>query len=128
MNILDENSSGIIKSLDLPKETEIRCRIIPIKIGAYGLAYYPERENQKRYRVDVDVRQSKSKFFKTLLHELVHVEQYYNAKLVMGEKEALWKGRLYKLEDHNNLKEYENQPWEIEANNKAKKLYKHLKL
>jgi hypothetical protein len=51
-----------------------------------------------------------------LAHELVHVRQYAIGDL--NEEATLWQGRLME----SNLA-YDNQPWEIEANELADILY-----
>jgi hypothetical protein len=126
VELFNDKVGHIIDRLDLPKTIELRVRAIPYRMKASGIAYPPECKGGK-YIVDVDARQSRCSFFHTLLHELVHVEQYYTDKLIIGEYKILWKGKPY-VQVHNvHSAAYAKQPWEIEANLKAIKLYKLLK-
>ena len=126
VELFNSKVDRIIKRLDLPKSVELRVRAIPSRMQASGIAYPPEFKNGK-YVVDVDARQSDRSFFHTLLHELVHVEQYYTDKLIIGDYKIFWKGKLYDPVHDVHSSAYGQTPWEKEANRKAKKLYKFLK-
>lgn len=124
----NEKSSLIDKHITLPKNVEIRFRIIPKNLYASGIAYQPKTKRDK-YLVDVDVRQTINSFFETLLHELVHIEQYYTKKLYIdGDNNSIWKGKQYSTVDDVFSNDYLKQPWEAEANKKANKIIKKLKL
>jgi hypothetical protein len=126
VELFNANVDKIVKHLDLPKSVELRVRVIPSCMQASGIAYPPECKDG-RYIVDVDARQSRRNFFHTLLHELVHVEQYYTDKLIIGDYKIFWAGKLYDQVHDVHSSAYGEQPWEKEANRKAKKLYKFLK-
>jgi len=49
----------------------------------------------------------------TLVHELTHVRQMQEGRLVSRDDHYIWEGEVYKL--HTTLSEYFAQPWEIEA-------------
>lgn len=51
---------------------------------------------------------------RTLAHELVHAEQFYDGRFVITDKSYQWCGEDVKLESKNYLK-YISQPWEAEA-------------
>jgi hypothetical protein len=127
VEIFNTNVDKIVKCLDLPKSVELRVRVIPSYMQAAGIAYPPECKDG-RYIIDVDARQSRRNFFYTLLHELVHVEQYYTDKLIIGDYKIFWAGKLYDQVRDVFSSAYSKQPWEEEANRKAKKLYKFLKV
>jgi len=126
VELFNDKVGHIIDRLDLPKTIELRVRAIPYRMKASGIAYPPECKGGK-YIVDVDARQSRRSFFHTLLHELVHVEQFHTDKLIMGDHNVMWKGKLYEQVHDVHSSAYGKQPWEEEANRKAKKLYKFLK-
>lgn len=54
---------------------------------------------------------------KTLAHEMVHIKQYIRGEL--NEQMSIWKGRKV---DSDKIS-YADQPWEIEAESTAIKLY-----
>lgn len=58
----------------------------------------------------------------TLSHELIHMKQYYDQKLVINKDTVIWNGGIFET---MNVK-YEQYPWEIEAfknqNDLAKKM------
>lgn len=49
----------------------------------------------------------------TLVHELAHVKQMQEGRLVSKDDHYIWEGEFYKL--HATLTEYLAQPWEVEA-------------
>lgn len=49
----------------------------------------------------------------TLVHELTHVRQMQEGRLISKNDHYLWEGKVYKL--HASLPEYLAQPWEVEA-------------
>jgi hypothetical protein len=126
MSFFNTKANEIAKELQLPPNVEVRFRIIPARMNASGIAYPPEWKNMQ-YVVDVDVRQSRRSFFHTLLHEMVHVEQFHTDKLIIGDGNVMWKGKLYEQVHDVHSAANAKQPWEIEANLKAIKLYKLLK-
>lgn len=67
----------------------------------------------------IEVRQSDSEEekLKTLAHEMVHVKQYIRGEL--NEEMSVWRGRKVNSDEIP----YSEQPWEIEAESTAHKLY-----
>jgi hypothetical protein len=67
----------------------------------------------------IEVRQtdSEEEKLKTLAHEMVHVRQYIRGEL--NEEMSVWRGRKV---DSDEIP-YAEQPWEIEAESIAHKLY-----
>lgn len=49
----------------------------------------------------------------TLVHELTHVRQMQEGRLISRDDHYIWEGEVYKL--HATLPEYLAQPWEVEA-------------
>ncbi len=117
LNKIDE----IKQYIKLPRNLYIHLR--PIR-NAYGKAFYFTKEKNsrsyKQYIVEVDVRQDNDVFYNTLLHELVHVEQFYTNRLkdIGLSTHFCWKGDIMKFQGLSH-EEYINLPWEIEANNRA---------
>ena len=72
------------------------------------------------YEITIDNSQTPRQMIHTLLHELVHVNQYATGRLVSGEgrKPNRWLGKP-------NYDEYKNQPWEIEAYDLDKKMLRN---
>ena len=68
-----------------------------------------ELEEPREFHIEMDATQSDQEFIKSLLHELVHIEDYILGNLTEKECERSWKGILYEYED------YVDQPWEIRA-------------
>ncbi len=65
------------------------------------------------------------RLIKTISHEMCHVAQYQRGDLAyktnkFGQfKGIIWKGKEYqrvKIVNERSLKEYDSQPWEVEAN------------
>jgi len=84
-----------------------------------GLTYvddYNSSGKLREFTLEIYRDQIEEEILKTLAHELVHVRQYAIGDL--NEEATLWQGRLMEV----NLA-YENQPWEIEADELADTLY-----
>ena len=84
-----------------------------------GLTYvddYNSSGKLREFTLEIYRDQIEEEILKTLAHELVHVRQYSIGDL--NEEATLWQGRLME----SNLA-YDNQPWEIEANELADTLY-----
>ncbi len=84
-----------------------------------GLTYvddYNSSGKLREFTLEIYRDQIEEEILKTLAHELVHVRQYAVGDL--NEEATLWQGRLMEV----NLA-YENQPWEIEADELADTLY-----
>jgi len=84
-----------------------------------GLTYvddYNLSGKPREFTLEIYRKQTEEEILKTLAHELVHVRQYSIGDL--NEEATLWQGRLME----SNLA-YDNQPWEIEANELADILY-----
>ena len=69
------------------------------------------------FEVELHNRMTPEHYTKTLLHELWHVYQHVTGQLKDKYKKRLWKGV-----DHSKT-DYEDQPWEVEANRMEELLY-----
>jgi hypothetical protein len=76
--------------------------------------------DDNEYEITIDSKQTPRQMIHTLLHELVHVNQYVTGRLVSGEgrKPNRWLGKP-------NYDDYANQPWEIEAYDLDKKMMRN---
>lgn len=63
----------------------------------------------------------RSKDIEILSHELVHLKQYQDKRLVINGQVSIWLG------DTLNIKSYNDRPWEIEAFRKQGELDKNIR-
>lgn len=68
-----------------------------------------ELEEPREFHIQMETTQPDDEFIKSLLHELIHIEDYILGNLTEKDCERSWKGILYEYDD------YGNQPWEIRA-------------
>jgi hypothetical protein len=122
-DILKEKYNTIKEYIELPKYINIIFR--PIRC-AYGRAFYLKSDTARRnrnYVVELDARQDVETFKNTLIHELVHIEQFYQGRLLdAGPTHFKWNGKKTAI-NTVSLDVYNNLPWEIEANTRAEALY-----
>lgn len=120
IDILKNNIKYIRQFIKLPKNLSFVFR--PIR-GLEGRAYYIQNKDLTRdYIVEIDIRQNLLSFKNTLLHELVHIEQFSQGRLKdAGTKYFKWRGKEM-LVDESSLDAYNQLPWEVEANNRAQLL------
>ena len=89
----------------------------------HGVAYTTKIKGKKYARafwVEYDVRQDLETYKDTMLHELVHIEQFYQRRLVdIGQTFFKWNGEKVSAE-FETFEEYDNLPWEREAIQRAK--------
>lgn len=122
IDVVTDNYRDIEQYITLPEDLSINFR--PVR-NAYGKAFYTKSvlfPNTKEYIVEVDVRQDLDTFKHTLLHELVHIEQFYQGRLKdAGSTHFKWKGKKM-LVDTSSMDAYNKLPWEVEANTRAELL------
>ena len=122
IDILKDSFNDIKQFIKLPKNLNINFR--PVRC-AFGRAYYvrpSQSSSAKEYIVEIDVRQDLATFKNTMIHELVHVEQFYQGRLKdAGSMYFKWNGKKM-LIDTSSLDAYNELPWEIEANVRAELL------
>ena len=66
----------------------------------------------KYYVIDLDSEQSLLEIFKTLAHEMVHVLQSYDGRLVVNQEGWFWHGASFGSTPYDGL---DPLPWEVEA-------------
>ena len=68
---------------------------------------------------------SRSKSILVIAHELIHLKQYFEDRILITKDELIWDHT--KHYDIKNLPEYGNRPWEIEAFDKELNLRDRIK-
>lgn len=124
VDIVTKSYKNIKEFVKLPKNTFIHLR--PVR-DAHGRAFYLKSEtgsSTKDYIVELDVRQDIDTFKNTLIHELIHIEQFYQGRLKeAGPMHFKWNGKKMLIIE-SDLDLYNALPWEIEANTRADILFK----
>ena len=108
--------------IDLPQDMSMRFR--PIR-GDLGRTY--NKSKSSPFLVELDVRQNIETFKDTLLHELVHTEQFYQKRLkeTVDNDTLRWRGKKIQcIGISYNV--YRDLPWEIEAEERAKSHYEYV--
>lgn len=86
--------------------------------GVYGWCNIEgDTYRPREFLIEIHNRMSKELYIKTLMHECTHILQHVRGDLKERAGKQIWKGLDYSTID------YENQPWEIEANENEEKLY-----
>jgi hypothetical protein len=86
--------------------------------GVYGWCSVEDCNYRPRaFEIELHNKMDALHYTQTLLHELWHVYQHVKGSLKDKRGKRLWKGI-----DHS-LVDYENQPWELEANTMEVVLY-----
>lgn len=75
------------------------------------------REQDGYYYIWID-ELNRYENIEVLSHELIHLKQYYDKRLVLDGNTPIWLGKEYSLESVP----YESRPWEIEAFSNEKEL------
>lgn len=74
--------------------------------------------------VNVDMISSVQNVLKALSHELVHVSQFFIGDLKIYKCCNSWKGRIVNHPKIVTLGQYSNFPWEMQARDLSKRVYK----
>lgn len=125
-SITESKFDKICNYINLPTKLNIMFR--PIR-NADGRAFYQIQKGTrtgKLFIVEIDVRQNLKDFYDTLLHELVHIEQFYEGRLVseIGFNDFFkWNKERISL-NVASREEYDQLPWEREAIARSKELKK----
>lgn len=80
----------------------------PIKAGNYQLEAYTVNEGNLYLITLIETDRKKS--IELIAHELTHVRQLYDKRIIVDGDDIIWKGKLI-----NPMPEYMKRPWEIEA-------------
>ena len=109
----------IRNEVNLPEHVVIKLRPMRNKLGQAVLI----SEEITVGSVELDVRQTLREFRDTLLHELVHIEQFYENRLEQGSNINFYKWNGIEIfSKPTEYAEYINLPWEREAMKRAAKL------
>ena len=122
-NLLIVFLDKIKKHINIP-ENNIHVLFRPIR-SFFGRTACFQYKGEKHFELELDVRQPLKDFFDTILHELVHVEQYFEGRLkeTRNPNYSKWHGvKMYS--NISDLKKYYKLPWENEAYRRAEKLKK----
>lgn len=96
------------KILTIPEDIQITVKPIKSKT-TFGL-YHPFQR-----QVTIDFRRKDLNLcVQTLMHELVHAEQWFTGKQKMTPKGIVWNGQIVSNKG-TTYKKYREQPWEKEA-------------
>jgi len=82
--------------------------------ASLGRIFYKEKI------IELDPRFTLIQLRKTLIHELIHYEQYVDKRLEIKEGEWFWNGVHY--ENTLQYDSYKKLPWEIEARKRSKEI------
>ena len=90
-----------------------------LRQGVFGWVWTADCDHRPRdFEIELHNRMTPEHYTKTLLHELWHLYQHVTGQLKDKYKKRLWKGV-----DHSKT-DYEDQPWEKEANEMEEILYR----
>lgn len=66
-------------------------------------------EEPREFTIEVHKYLNGKEYIMTLIHEMIHIEDYIKGNLTEQDGKRYWKGVFYESAD------YDNQPWEIRA-------------
>ena len=99
--LLDKAISFACDYLDLDLDFILEFK--PLKQYQFGFCDYDEEE----IILTISKSLSKEDTIRTIFHEMVHIKQYADGRLINGSPQR-WLGKI-----HNE--EYKNLPWELES-------------
>lgn len=85
------------------------------KQGVYGDCM---DEDDREFTIRIDVSLPLDEMISTVLHEMVHVQQYVSGRLKYKWVHEVWFDKVV----YNWDMEYDTRPWEVEAHAKEKQL------
>jgi hypothetical protein len=112
-----EHESKLRKLLNLPDKIVVKIR--PMR-SILGSARYMTGDKYDVCLIEIDCRQNLKSFDNTLVHELVHAEQYYENRLTYTDDKRgfKWLGN----DVGKKYLSYFESPWEVEAFSRADEL------
>jgi hypothetical protein len=118
-NEIELAEDKIRNEINLPELIVIKLRPMRNKLGEAVLISHTMTIGS----VELDARQTLPEFRDTLLHELVHIEQFYENRLEQGSNINFYKWNGIEIfSKPTEYAEYINLPWEREAMKRAAKL------
>ena len=94
--------------LQLPEEMQISLIVAPLD-GDMGLF---TRLADNHYVIILDEGMTSEQQLHTIAHELVHIKQRLDGRLIFKQKKQIWCGTKYKIKTEDD---YWLAPWEMEA-------------
>lgn len=101
--------SMFIQEFDFDQNFTLQIR--PIRGNTLG------RARSNRNIIEIDPRYSKQNIINTIAHELVHLEQYKQKRLMTKGNDRVWNNTFFRTA--TTYKQYFNRPWEVEARARA---------
>jgi len=98
-------------------EIRVRKRDLGTWHGFVSIEDYNVLNQPRSFVIELHKGDNEAEHLKTLAHELVHVRQY--ARNELNDEMNTWKGRYV----DSDAIDYNDQPWEIEANKLGNELY-----
>jgi hypothetical protein len=98
-------------------EIRVRQRDLGVWHGFASIEDYNVLNQPRSFVIELHKKDSEEEKLKTLAHEMVHVKQYVRNEL--NDEMNTWKGRYV----DSDAIDYNDQPWEVEANKLGDKLY-----
>lgn len=118
LNALEFFSSRLITSQKRKHiEITVKYRKVIDELGTVYVDDYNVLGMPISFVIEVRQSDSEEEKLKTLAHEMVHVKQYIRGEL--NEQMSVWRGHKV---DSDEIP-YAEQPWEVEAESVALKLY-----
>ena len=96
----------------------INIRPIPKLTETQGVNGDCMDEEDREFTIRIDVSLPLNEMISTVLHEMVHVQQFLSGKLKQPQPGKA----VYKRVDYDWEMNYDDRPWEIEAHSREKQL------
>lgn len=101
---------AVKKLIPRAKNIRIDIEVKPMNEEYFGTA---ERYGPRHFKINLNSRCGKKDMLSTLMHEMVHVKQYFRGELKI--KSFKTGGGYWTWKGCPNFQKYDNQPWEKEA-------------
>ena len=109
--LIKDHWRSLCRCFDFDRNVTFHIR--PIRGRTRGIAHNTEN------KIEIDPRLTLRKILETIVHELVHMEQYKQGRL----KDDLQRNKIYwysfEFEPSKTFREYFSEPWEIEARKRS---------
>lgn len=121
-----ENSLNVAYSFLMPRTKNVYINIEAIKNlkekeGVHGDCF---EDDEREFTIRVDSSQPINEIIITILHEMIHVNQYVKKQM----QQKLGSEVIYNKKVYPSDMEYDSRPWEIEAHNLEKELFELYKV
>jgi hypothetical protein len=116
-NVINHHVNICKENNEVDFTSDITVHLRPIKGNTFG------RAHGLKNMIEIDPRYNDLRVVETLIHELVHIEQFLQGRLSQhfdpqcNQWLCIWNGNRYT--NPTSYKAYLNLPWEIEARNRA---------